>query len=149
MEDVWLVFLLVVVIVAVALGVIGLVVSWRRPQDGFIDWYKQSFAAWRTDRHATNTYDVEPVDTELTDLFDSFEQYEGEAYLSGEELNSNFIDIKASPNTQKVVVTAEEMIRKVQTISTKASRAAATKTVGVASPVARRIRHTKSATPSS
>ena len=123
MEGVWLVILLVVVFVAVALGVIGLVASWTRPQGGFMDWCKESFAAWRNDRHAAAGYDIEPVDTPLVDLFDSFEQYEGPAYLSGEELNSNFIDIKASPNTQKVVVTAEEMILKVQDISAKASRA--------------------------
>lgn len=125
MTHVWLAVLSVVVIMALAFGVIALVASWRKPEGGYVQWYAESFAEMKKDHLSTDGFSVAHQDTSLDQVFSTFTTYEGEAYLSPQEINDNFIDFKASPGAQKVVVTAEEIIDRTQKIARDSSKRAA------------------------
>lgn len=125
---------------ALALGVIALVVSWRKPEGGYVQWYADSFAGIKKDHLSTDGFAVAHQDTGLDQIFNTFEEYDGEAYLSPQEINDNFIDFKASPGAQKVVVTAEEIILRTQQIARDGSKRAAKAATPVAKNVYRKAR---------
>lgn len=98
---------MVFLILAIALGVIALVLSWRQPQGGMTNWVRESAEGWKKDRLSTDAYEVRVEETDLGDVFSSFE--EGDGYLTAEEINENFIDFTASPGAQKVVSGTEQV----------------------------------------
>lgn len=65
----WLPLITVFVISVLAIGVIWLVASWRRPQEGFIEYYVDSIKAMRADRLGTDEFDVEHCDVSISDVF--------------------------------------------------------------------------------
>lgn len=140
MAHVWLPVLSVVFIMALALGVIALVVSWRKPEGGYVQWYADSFSEMRKDHLSTDSFVIAHQDTELDQIFSTFEEYDGEAYLSAQEINDNYIDFKASPGAQKVVVTAEEIIMRTQQIAVDSSKRAAKAATPVAQSAYRKAR---------
>ncbi|USR79922.1 hypothetical protein [Arcanobacterium pinnipediorum] len=103
----WIALSIVIFVAGSAASVIGLVAFQRRPRQGFVEAYKESVKALRNHRQDDVMADVEHHDIAVADVFSSFTQFEGEAYMSPRELNSAVHELTAVAGVDKVIKVAD------------------------------------------
>ena len=79
-----------VVVAALALGVVAVFLNGGRSFDENGRWMKESFHAWRHGELDDRAYEVKLEDTAAHDVFTSFEQADGQGYVSMGEVSAAF-----------------------------------------------------------
>ncbi|WP_216431830.1 hypothetical protein [Arcanobacterium phocae] len=107
----WLPLIVVCVMSVFAIGVIWLIASWRCPEKGFVGYYVDAVKAMRADRLDTEQFAIEHHDVSINDVFSTFAPYEGDAYLTPEELNAAVSELASNPGVERVKKVAD-MLKK-------------------------------------
>lgn len=97
----WVSLIVLCVLLLCAVGVISLVAR-RSFSEGFVESYVDSVKAYRADRLGTKEFDVEHRDVSLNDVFSTFTPFDGEAYVTPDELNAAVSDIATAPGAAQV-----------------------------------------------